>query len=93
MLMSALEIRTEIKNYLEQIKDESFLKVVHSMLNTYVNEQMEDPVVGYDMDGTPLYASEAKKLFEEDLKAVEQGEYITREDLRKEAATWLKPTK
>jgi hypothetical protein len=39
MLMSAVEIRAEIQSYLEQVKDERFLKVVHAKLDTYVKEQ------------------------------------------------------
>ena len=57
MLMSAVEIRAEISTYLEKVKDESFLKVVHSMLDTYLKEQ-EDPIVSYDIDGTPRRAAE-----------------------------------
>ena len=87
MLMSAIEIRAEIQSYLEQVKDESFLKVVHSMLGTYIKEQ-EDPIIGYDVDGVPLYASVAKKLFKEQLEGVERGEFVTIEDLEKEMETW-----
>lgn len=87
MLMSAVEIRAEIQSYLEKVQDERFLKVVHSMLDTYVREH-EDPIIGYDVDGVPLYASVAKKLFKEQLEGVERGEYITIEDLEKEMETW-----
>lgn len=87
LLMSAAEIRTEIHNYLEKVQDESFLKVVHSMLGAYVREH-EDPVIGYDVDGVPLYASVARKLFKEQLEGVERGEYITIEDLEKEMEKW-----
>ena len=87
MLMSAVEIRAEIQSYLEQVKDESFLKVVHSMLGTYIKE-LEDPIIGYDVDGVPLYASVAKKLFKEQLEGVERGELVTIEDLEKEMETW-----
>ena len=49
MLMSAVEIRAEINTYLEKVQDESFLKVVHSMLDTYVREQ-EKEIIGYRTD-------------------------------------------
>lgn len=39
--MSELDIRININNYLNQV-DESFLKVVHSMLETYVKEHQKD---------------------------------------------------
>ncbi|MEL7221497.1 MAG: hypothetical protein AAGJ93_09275 [Bacteroidota bacterium] len=85
--MSAVEIRAEIQSYLEQVKDESFLKVVHSMLATYAKE-LEDPILGYDADGKPLYVSEAKKAFRAELEGVKRGEYMTIEEFEKESETW-----
>ncbi|MCB0617000.1 MAG: hypothetical protein KDC75_26965 [Phaeodactylibacter sp.] len=41
--MSTVEIRTEIDLFLDQV-DESFLKVVHSMLKAYLEEQKEPPL-------------------------------------------------
>ena len=62
--MSAVEIKAQINKYLDQV-DDSFLKVVHSMLDTYVKIQ-EDPIIGYGVDGKPLHASEAKKQYEKE---------------------------
>lgn len=89
MLMSAVEIRTEIDNLLDvvQSKNESFLKVVHSMLTTYAKE-LEDPILGYDADGNPLYVSEAKAAFRAELEGVKRGEYMTIEEFEKESETW-----
>lgn len=81
MRMSTVEIRAEINRYLELVEDESFLKVVHSMLNTYVREQ-EDPIVGYEADGTPVRASVAKKQFAEDLSKPE--DFMSLEDFEKQ---------
>lgn len=92
IIMSIQQIRQEIDQYLDQV-DESFLKVVHAMLTTYTNEQEEDPIIGYDVDGTPMYASQAKEEFQRRIEAVERGEYLTIEELRKESETWLKNTK
>lgn len=85
MLMSAAEIRTEINQYLDLVKDESFLKVVHSMLNTYIQEKMEDPIIGYEIDGAPVRAGEARKQFAEDLQKRE--EFMSLEDFEKELDT------
>lgn len=85
--MSSSEIRSEIEVFLDQV-DESFLKVVHSMLNTYVKEKLEDPIIGYDVDGKPLHASVARKLFEKELEGVKEGKYMTIEDLEKESEKW-----
>ncbi|MCB9293874.1 MAG: hypothetical protein H6559_12255 [Lewinellaceae bacterium] len=78
--MSAVEIRAEINAYLEKVQDESFLKVVHSMLNTYVQEQ-EDPIEGYDIHGNPMRASQLMNKYETGLAAVKRGDFITVEEL------------
>lgn len=81
-----VQLRTEIDNYLNQI-DDSFLRVVHSMLTTYVEEKHQ-AVIGYDTKGQPLPADKAKILFRERLATMEKGDFITNEDLRKETETW-----
>ena len=92
--MSAVEIRTEIDNLVEKVheQDESFLKVVYSMLSTYVQEH-KDPILGYETDGTPVTASAFLAQADETMAAVERGEYITLEQLEKESEECLKPTK
>jgi hypothetical protein len=88
MLMSTVEIRSEINLFLDQV-DEGFLKVVHSMLNAYVREKVEDPIIGYDIEGNPKRASVMKKIYDAEVKAaIENDEFITLEDLEKEAETW-----
>ena len=89
--MSAIELKNQIHQYLDQV-DDSFLKAIHSMLDTYVKGN-ENAVIGYDVHGEPILASQAKKQYEKDLKAVEKGAFITAKDLRKESKKWLKPTK
>lgn len=87
--MSAAEIRSEIDSYLDLVKDENFLRVVHSMLGTYV-EQQEGIILGYRVDtGEPVHAGQAEEEFDQILKEVEKGDYITIEDLIKEkSASW-----
>lgn len=84
MLMSAVEIKTEIQSYLDKVHDESFLKVVHSMLGTYVKEH-EDPIIGYDIDGNPKRASVMQRVYAEEIRAArEEGTFISIEELRVE---------
>ncbi len=86
--MSAVEIRSEINIFLDQV-DESFLKVVHSMLNVYVKEKVEDPIIGYDIEGNPKHASVMKKIYDTEVKAaIEEEKFITLEELEKESETW-----
>ena len=87
--MSAAEIIAEIHSYLEKVKDETFLRVVHSMLDTYVKEQHKDGIAGYDIDGTPRTADELTTILDKQVKAGLKGEHTTLEDLRKESDQWL----
>ena len=81
--MSTSEVRSSIDNLLDVVQDknEAFLKVVHSMLATYANE-LEDPVIGYEINGQPVLASEAKTQFAEDLS--KRDELMSVEDFDKE---------
>ena len=89
--MSKVEIRSQIDHYLEQL-DDSFLKVVHSMLATYIKEQNEH-IIGYDIKGKPITAQEARAQYEKDLENVKNGKYSTIEGVREKSKQWLKPTK
>ena len=89
--MSKTEIRSQINTYLEQL-DDSFLKAIHSMLATYVKEQNEQ-IIGYDINGKPITASEAKAQYDKDLIEVKNGSYSTIEDIKEKSKQWLKPTK
>ena len=90
--MSTVEIRAEINSLLDKVQDqnESFLKVVHSMLSSYIKDH--DPVIGYSVSGEPMYASVAKEEFKARYDAIDQGDYITLEELKKESETWLQGT-
>ncbi|MEN0046889.1 MAG: hypothetical protein AAF806_07530 [Bacteroidota bacterium] len=81
--MNTAAIRTEIHDMVDHL-DDSFLKVVHSMLATYRQEQ-EDAVVGYDVEGSPFYASEAKVEYAKRVEAMKKGQSTSVEEL-KEAA-------
>lgn len=85
--MSTIEIRAEVHKIVDRL-DERFLKVVYSMLEAYEQQQEEDPIVGYDIDGKPLLASEAKEEYAKRVAAMKNGQSTSVEDLRKEAEEW-----
>ena len=86
--MSTVEMKTEIQLLLEQV-DAPFVEAIHSLLNAHVTKQ-DEPIIGYDMQGNPRYASVAKKEYAESIEAMNRGEYIAIEDLEKESESWLK---
>lgn len=84
--MDSTQIRNEVHQIIDQI-DESFLNVVHSMLDSYM-QQKGNPVIGYDVDGNPKHAKEMEEVYKARVLRVEQGEYTSIEDLRKESSKW-----
>ena len=90
--MSSAELRSELHEYIDRL-DDQFVAVVHSMLDTYIKQQEGDPIVGYDGEGNPIHASVAKEEYKARLEAVDRGEYVTLEELKKQSRTWLKNTK
>ena len=91
MLMSATEIRAEVHQMIDEV-DNNLLEAIHAMLGTYKKGQ-EDPVVGYEIDGTPITISTLERQADEAVAQVERGEYITLEELEKESEEWLTRTK
>lgn len=79
--LSKLEKLALAKYLLDEVSKEEMENIPHS-------GGEPDPVIGYDVAGNPLLASVAKKLFQTEVARVRQGEYITIEDLEKEAQTW-----
>lgn len=90
--MSVAELRSEIELFLGQAKDESFLKAVYAMLNTYVSEKVEGPVIGYDVDGTPIHASALGEELDKEVEAAREGNYITAEELENRSKKWMEGT-
>lgn len=88
MPMSAVEIRAEIQSYLDKVQDESFLKVVHSMLGTYLQEQ-EREIIGYRTDTLePVYKEGLVAELDAIVAKVKNGDYVTLEELEAEAENW-----
>lgn len=47
-----------------------------------------DAIIGYDIDGNPLLASVAREEFRRRTQSVDEGNYITVEQLRQAAKMW-----
>ncbi len=87
MLMSTVEIKEEIKAYLDEV-DDTLLEAVHAMLATYARKQEADPIIGYSVEGVPMRASEAKVEFQKRVESVQAGNYTTTDEIRKEMQSW-----
>lgn len=92
--MSAAEMRANVHRLIDNL-DESFLKVVHSMLDTYIKEQEEkaNAIIGHEIDGTPITVSKFLKQADEAVKQAKKGTGIDIEELEKRSNLWLERTK
>lgn len=89
--MSALQVKTQIHQCLDKVEDEKFLRVVHAMLHTYVEEQQD--IVGYNIKGEPLDLEAAKAKYKEGMAAYKRGESKSLESVKAASKSWLRPTK
>lgn len=87
--MSATEMRSELHQLIDQI-DERFLKAVYLTIRAY---QEKDPIVSYDIDGTPRTASELTAILDEEVEAARRGDFMTIEEFRKQSAQWGQSTR
>ena len=81
--MGALELRNNLLQYINQA-DERLLMVVKAVMETY----WEDEVVASTVDGNPLSKIAYKNELKEAIAEIKRGEFITQEDLEKEAESW-----
>ncbi len=83
------ELRADLHRYIDLL-DDKFIAVVHAMVDTYIEQHKDDPIIGYDINGKPMHASEAKAEFKRRNQAIDDGDFITIEQLKKESKKWLK---
>ncbi len=91
--MSTVEIKAEIHFLLEQVEDD-FVKAVHTLLKTHTATQEKSVLdIPCDMEGNPQFDSVEEMLEEygRRVEAIERGEYVTLEELKKESLTWRNP--
>ncbi|NJC27142.1 hypothetical protein [Neolewinella antarctica] len=77
--MSTTEMRSEVAGWLENLDDE-FLSAVHTIVGNYLRKDVDKKgaFIGYETDGTAVYAGTAQDQFTEDLSNPE--DFITIED-------------
>ncbi|MEM6700590.1 MAG: hypothetical protein AAF599_19450, partial [Bacteroidota bacterium] len=61
------------------------LRAVYAMVETYTRQET---IIGYQMDGQPLYVSDLEAQIERGEAQIERGEYLTTKELKQELQTW-----
>lgn len=92
--MSTIELRTQLHHLIDQL-DDRFLKAVHSMVSVYQNEDSasdDDPVLGYETDGTPVTVSVFIEQAQKALSEAKEGKSLSIEEFTIISEQWLAPT-
>ncbi len=78
--------REELAQYiLHSAEDEVIAK-----FNALLEEEKTEGIVAYTVEGKPLTLSQYQNELEEAEKEIENGNYLTSDELKKEIATWKK---
>lgn len=80
--METAEIRKKIHQYID-VADERLLKIINAIIL-----EDENHIVAYTTSGEPLNKSQYMAELEASEKEIENGEFITNEDLEKEIEKW-----
>jgi len=80
---ATLKIKERLHRYVDEA-DDSFLEIVHAMFDKYRQQQ----VAGYEADGTPISYEELKDQCDQAAEDIENGNYHTIEEIRKEMKEW-----
>ena len=68
---------------LARIQDIHIIEQIKQLL-----KKAHNPIVGYEINGDPITRKELIKRIEESEIRIDNGEYITQEDLEKESGNW-----
>jgi hypothetical protein len=80
--MDTIEIRKRIHQYID-LADERLLNLINAIIT-----QDENTIIAYTTEGKPLTAAEYRKELDLSEKEIENGEFISQEDLEKEIEKW-----
>jgi len=81
--MGALELKESVLQYINSA-DERLLKVVKAVIESY----QEDEIVAYTVSGNPLTRNQYKIELTQAIEEINQGKFISQEDLEKESESW-----
>ena len=81
--MGALELKNDILKIIDNA-DEQLLQVVKTVIDNY----QDDQIVAYGVNGNPITRSQYKLELKNALDEIKRGDFISQEDLEKEASVW-----
>ena len=82
--MSTAQIKKNLHKYVDNL-DVPFLQAVYNLVKTHVDE---NTVIGYSAKGKTITARELRKRVKTAQSRMDKGQFISHEDVEKEAASW-----
>jgi len=82
--MSTAQIKKSLHKYVDTL-DLPFLNAVHNLIKAHVEE---NSIVGYNSKGKPIAARELRTRVKSSQARMDKGQFISHEDVEKEAASW-----
>lgn len=87
--LNILELCVDLYWYIDLL-DDKFIVVVYFMFGVYMEQQENDLIIGYSVEGVFMYVSVARREFKVCVEVVDRGEYIIFDEFKKELEKWLK---
>lgn len=81
-----MDIQAEKLHLIEKLTRIQDIRIIEQIKELL--KQKNNPVVGYEISGDPITRRQLVKRIEEAEKRIDNGEYITQEDLEKESENW-----
>ena len=76
--MTTDELRTKLRQMIDQIENEQMLQAVYTILS-------QNKIVGHEVDGTPITKEQLAGEVDESDKEIDKGNYYKQEDIEKQA--------
>ncbi len=81
-----MDIQAEKLHLIEEVTRIQDIRIIEQIKQLL--KQKNNPIVGYEITGEPITRKQLIMLIEKAEKRIDNGEYITQEDLEKESENW-----
>jgi hypothetical protein len=81
-----MDIQAEKLHLIEELTRVQDIHIIEQIKELL--KQKNNPIVGFEIDGNPITRKQLIKRIEEAETRIDNGEYITQQDLEKESENW-----
>jgi len=81
-----MDIQAEKLHLIEKLAKTQDIKIIEQIKSLFLKKT--DALVGYDIHGRSITRQQLIERIEEADRRIDKGEYITQQDLEKEAENW-----